>query len=77
MDAVFKEMSAFERVRSNYFNDAEFSKFQKYLMDNPESGDVIAGTGRLRKIRWSDSQRGKGKRGGIRVIYYWFLYEKI
>jgi len=38
-------------------------------MENPEIGDIIAGTGGLRKIRWSLAN--KGKRGGIRIIYYW------
>lgn len=41
-------------------------------MENPVAGDTIAGTGGLRKLRWSDKTRNKGKRGGIRVIYYWF-----
>jgi len=40
------------------------------LMDNPEAGDVIEGAGGLRKVRYADEKRGKGKRGGIRVIYY-------
>ena len=43
------------------------------LQLNPEAGDVIAGTGGLRKVRFADSRRGKGKRGGLRVIYYWWV----
>jgi hypothetical protein len=39
-------------------------------MGNPEAGAQIAGTGGLRKLRFGDSRRGKGKRGGLRVIYY-------
>jgi hypothetical protein len=39
---------------------------------NPEAGDVIEGTGGLRKLRYGDPRRGKGKRGGLRVIYYWW-----
>jgi hypothetical protein len=42
-------------------------------MADPLAGDVIKGTGGLRKLRWSDSRRSKGKRGGIRVIYDYFL----
>lgn len=42
--------------------------YQRYLADNPRVGDVIQDTGGLRKIRWSAN--GKGKRGGVRVIYY-------
>ena len=38
---------------------------------NPEAGVVIPGTGGLRKLRFADERRGKGKRGGLRVIYYW------
>lgn len=41
------------------------------MMANPEAGDVIEGTGGLRKLRHGDPRRGKGKRGGLRVIYYW------
>lgn len=46
------------------------------LMENPEAGDVIEGTSGLRKIRHTDEKRGKGKRGGLRVIYYWWLTGK-
>ena len=45
---------------------------QTALMENPEAGDVIEGTGGLRKLRRADPRRGKGKRGGLRVIYYWW-----
>jgi len=46
-----------------------YKQFQSYLMENPKSGDVIQGTGGIRKIRWQT--KGKGKRSGIRIIYYW------
>lgn len=41
-------------------------------MRNPTAGEVIEGTGGLRKIRFADKRRGKGKRGGLRVVYYWW-----
>ena len=41
-------------------------------MLNPQAGAVIPGTGGLRKLRYADERRGKGKRGGLRVIYYWW-----
>ena len=44
---------------------------QLALLENPQKGDLIAGTGGFRKVRWQDSRRGKGKRGGLRVIYYY------
>lgn len=53
-------------------NDDEYREFQLALMSSPTSGSVIQGTGGLRKVRVSDSRRQKGKRGGIRVIYYWY-----
>lgn len=49
-------------------SDDEYSALQEHLVAHPDAGDVIAGTGGLRKIRWS--AMGKGKRGGTRIIYY-------
>jgi hypothetical protein len=69
MKALFIELPPFERHRQSYLNDESFREFQKMLMQNPESGDVIEGTGGLRKVRYADEKRGKGKRGGLRVIY--------
>ena len=69
MKAIFIELPPFERHRQGYLNDENFRAFQKMLMDNPEAGDVIEGTGGLRKLRYADEKRGKGKRGGLRVIY--------
>ena len=45
---------------------------QATLLKGPEAGDMIEGTGGLRKLRFADARRGKGKRGGLRVIYYWW-----
>jgi len=72
MKAVFVELPAFARNRVQYLDDEDFSAFQIALMQNPLAGDVIQGTGGLRKMRWSDRRRGKGKRGGLRIIYYWW-----
>ena len=72
MKAVFVELPAFERYRSDYLDDNAFGDLQASLMSNPEAGDVIEGTGGLRKMRFADRRRGKGKRGGLRVIYYWW-----
>ncbi len=51
-------------------SDDEYSALQQELLAQPDAGDVIKGTGGLRKLRFSDKRRGKGKRGGLRVIYY-------
>ncbi len=72
MKAVFVELSTFSRYRADYLDDEGFRGLQAALMRNPEAGDVIEGTGGLRKLRHGDVRRGKGKRGGLRVIYYWW-----
>lgn len=73
MKSVFVESSIFAKYRKEYLNDEAFRLFQAELMSNPKQGDVIQGTGGLRKARVAS--KGKGKRGGSRVIYY-FLDEK-
>ena len=72
MKALFIELPAFLRRRSDYLDDDGFRVLQETMMQNPEAGDVIEGAGGLRKLRYGDSRRGKGKRGGLRVIYYWW-----
>jgi hypothetical protein len=73
MQATFVELPPFERTRKDYMDDDAYSDLQQELMANPEAGDVMEGTGGLRKLRQPDPRRGKGKRGGLRVIYYWWL----
>ena len=72
MKAVFIELPAFSRYRVDYLDDGGFRGLQEDMMKYPEAGDVIEGTGGLRKLRHGDPRRGKGKRGGLRVIYYWW-----
>jgi len=72
MRAVFVELPAFERHRADYLDDDAFRDLQNLMMIDPEAGDLIPGTGGLRKLRFGDARRGKGKRGGLRVIYYWW-----
>ena len=76
MKASFWELPSFVRYRQEYLDDEAFKRLQVELMDNPEAGDVIKGTGGLRKLRFADEKRGKGKRGGLRIIYY-CVYLKI
>jgi len=72
MKAVFVELPAFERHRADYLDDDGFRRLQETLMKHPQAGDLIPDTGGLRKLRVADARRGKGKRGGLRVIYYWW-----
>ncbi len=69
----FIETSFFTRLLPTYLDDEEYRLFQADLIKKPEAGSVIPGTGGLRKIRWRDRRRGKGKRSGLRVIYYYLL----
>jgi mRNA-degrading endonuclease RelE of RelBE toxin-antitoxin system len=66
---VFKETTAFTRQIGGLMTDAELSALQWVLMADPQRGELIQKSGGLRKIRWAGS--GRGKRGGLRVIYYW------
>ncbi len=72
MQALFVELPPFSRFRADYLDDEGLRDLQNALLTNPEAGDVIEGTGGLRKLRQADRRRGKGKRGGLRVIYYWW-----
>ena len=72
MKAVLVELPAFERHRGDYLNDDAFRALQNLLMKHPEAGDPIPDSGGLRKLRFRDVRRGKGKRSGLRVIYYWW-----
>ena len=67
----FVEMPVFERYREEYLNDDSYKDLQNTLMENPEAGATIRGTGGLRKLRFEDNRRNKGKRGGLRIIYYY------
>lgn len=70
---VFIETALFTRYLLVYLNDDEYRELQSFLIEQPEAGDIVQGTGGLRKLRWSANN--KGKRGGIRVIYYWQIAE--
>lgn len=70
MKAIFVESIIFEKLRPDYLSEDEFMDLQVLLLANPKSGSVIKNTGGLRKIRFK--AKGRGKKGGIRVIYYFF-----
>ncbi|MBV6412197.1 MAG: Toxin HigB-2 [Rhodocyclaceae bacterium] len=72
MKALFVELPAFSRHRAEYLSDESLRALQNALLKNPAAGEVIEGTGGLRKVRHGDPRRGKGKRGGLRVIYFWW-----
>jgi hypothetical protein len=67
--AVFVETRGFTAWLAEFVPDEVYAELQRELMDNPQKGDVIAGCGGLRKVRVPSPRRGKGKRGGERMIY--------
>lgn len=68
----FVEAPLFTRLLKNYLDDDGYHLLQLALAQNPGFGAVIQGLGGFRKARWRDEKRGKGKRGGLRFIYYHF-----
>jgi hypothetical protein len=67
---LFIETPVFTKCLSELLNDEDYAKFQCQLAERPDMGDVIEGTGGVRKVRVASN--GHGKRGGSRVIYYHF-----
>jgi hypothetical protein len=73
---VFIEAPAFTRHLSSYLTDDHYRELQAKVGADPELGDLMPGTGGFRKLRWADARRGKGRRGGLRVIYYHFKSDR-
>ena len=65
---IFVEAPLFTKQVHDYLTDTEYRVFQKYLAANPDIGNVVRGSGGVRKVRWS--RRGTGKSGGVRVLYF-------
>jgi hypothetical protein len=65
----FIETPTFTRMLTALLTDDDYRGLQNELMEDPESGDIIKGGGGIRKLRYA--AQGRGKSGGVRVIYYW------
>jgi hypothetical protein len=65
---TFIESSVFERILPVYLDEDECSELQQFMMQIPEAGEVVPGSGGVRKARWA--RPGMGKRGGLRIIYF-------
>ena len=65
---IFIESRIFTKLIGGYLNDDEYAALQQHLLKQPKAGPIIRSSGGVRKLRWS--VQGKGKSGGVRVIYY-------
>jgi hypothetical protein len=70
---VIKETHYFTEIIQKLMPDDMYAELQKAIIKQPEIGDPITGSRGLRKVRWKIP--GSGKRGGLRVIYYWITKE--
>lgn len=68
---VVVETNVFTRLIKSIMDDDEYKDLQTILVARPDIGDIIPGSGGLRKVRWKSLN--KGKSGGVRVIYYWVV----
>ena len=67
----FTETPEFTKKILNLLSDDQLASLQIFLCENPDFGKIIKGSGGIRKVRWSAG--GKGKSGGVRVLYYWVV----
>ncbi len=67
---IIIETPIFTKQVLSILSDDDYRLLQQVLLERPDAGNVIPGSGGLRKLRWA--VEGRGKRGGVRVIYYWF-----
>jgi len=66
---IFIETSIFTKLVVDYMTDEEYLGLQRYLLQFPDAGAIVPGSSGVRKLRWAIT--GRGKRGGLRVIYFW------
>jgi hypothetical protein len=72
----FIESPAFTRYLSDYLSEEGYRALQNELAGNPRAGILMPGTGGFRKVRWAHPRRGKGRRGGLRIVYYYFAKDQ-
>ncbi len=70
----FIETPTFTRTILALLADDEYAKLQTFLARRPDTGKIIPRSGGIRKVRWAGS--GRGKRGGLRIIYYWHVADE-
>lgn len=73
----FVETPIFTEEIVQILSDSEYAELQAALILQPDLGELIPGTGGLRKMRWRFPSHARGKRGGLRVIYYWYTSQSL
>ena len=68
MQYEFIESSLFTKMVYDYLSEEDYTAFQQFLLEQPDAGDLIKGSGGVRKVRWA--RAGSGKSSGVRVCYY-------
>lgn len=71
----FQETPYFTRRITKLLTHDEYLELQNLLLDRPDVGDIIQGSGGLRKVRFG--RQGTGKSGGVRVVYYWLIRKDV
>ena len=71
MNIYIKTTPAFDRKVAKLLSEKTLNEFFDHIGKNPEEGEVITGTGGVRKIRWQTGKNNKGKRGGARILYHY------
>jgi hypothetical protein len=68
MQYAFIESSLFSKLVYDYLTEEDYIAFQQHLLEHPDAGDMVRGSGGVRKVRWA--RAGAGKSGGVRVCYF-------
>lgn len=68
MQYEFIESNLFTKMVYDYLSEEDYVAFQQFLLEHPEAGEVVRGSGGVRKVRWA--RAGTGKSGGVRVCYF-------
>ncbi len=72
---IFKETTIFTRQINELIDDDEYKELQNFLLKKPDAGSIIEGSGGIRKLKWKLNKQGK--RGGFRLIYFWYVSENV
>ena len=70
-DLVIRTTAAFAKLSAKLMSEEALADMYAFLLENPSAGDIISGSGGVRKLRWQSGLNNKGKSGGVRIIYHY------